>query len=245
MFPVRKGAIRPMVSVPRLDYSFAMTPAHRLSQPAISRLGRTGLLFLGSVALAAHAQSVPVQQPPGSAPTVTQDPAQQPTATTPPATPPPVRPGQVPAAGVPELSEAAESSLLELHRLTQRGTQASRLASSRATNTAVREFATQFLADLRTLSDAIDAVSAKWELTLRSSESSPALPDMEQARNAAFDRSYLAIVVTDLSRAVELLDQSRDAEADAELREVAERHGDRLRRHLQHAQQLQATFGSR
>ena len=218
-----------------------MKPAHRLTQPVVSRLGRTGFLFLGSIALSsAHAQSVPVQQPPpGTSPPVTQDPAQQPTAVTPPTTPP-ARPAEVPAA-VPANTPDASSIhfVTELRRLARRGWEMSELARERASRAAVRELAAQVAATQRNIDRTLSALGTEWELRLRNSNyAQREMRQLSQAHGGAFDDAYLSFIIDDYERALELVGEMEDGEVNPRIRSFLDDHADTLREHLRHAQQL-------
>lgn len=216
-----------------------MKPAHGLNQPVVNRLGRTGFVFLGTIALAAHAQSVPVQQPPGNSPTVAQDPAQQPTAVTPPA-PPPTRPAEVPAAVPASTPDPASTHFItEVSRLAKRGIELAQLARERATRTAVREFAAALIADHRTIDESLAAVGSEWELRMRrDGHAERELRQLNQARGGTFDEAFLGFVIRDHERALELIGDLEDGEMNPRIRSFVDEHADKLRRHLQHARQL-------
>lgn len=224
-----------------------MNPMHRLHQPSLTRLSRTGLLFLGSVALSGHAQQVPTSnQPPGSAPQVRQDPTQQPTATTtPPSAPavPPTSESKVDKKGYFRQDSTKHDDrdfIVQTEAGLRRETVNSELAARRAQRAELREFAQRVVDTHREIGRELSALATERKIKLATTAAGdrPVQTPLNPAA-ANFEQIYLQLMVQDHQRAVRLFTDASQHSNDEDVRAFAAKHLPALEEHLQQVQQMQ------
>lgn len=226
-----------------------MNPTFRLQQPSLTRLSRTGLLFLGSIALSSHAQQTPATNPPpGTAPPVRQDPTQQPTATsTPipsvPPTVPPTSDSKVDQPGYHRQDSAAHDDrdfVVQVEAGLRREAANSELAAQRAKRGEVRGFAQTVVDTQREIGRELTALATKKKIKLATTAAGHRPPQTQLDPAAAnFEQAYLQLMVQDHERAVRLFTDAAQHSEDDDVRAFAGKFLPALREQLEQAQQMQ------
>jgi putative membrane protein len=205
-----------------------MSPKHSLHQPALGRLSRTGLIFLGSVALSAPAQTV------GS-------PAQSPAS---PPTTPPARESKLdkPSYYRQDSTDHDDRDFIRhVEYGLRRETANSQLVAAKADRGALREFAQRVVATQEEIGRELSRLAEKRKVKLATTaDGQRPVQTQLDPRAANFEQVYLQLMTQDHQRAVRLFSDAAEHSNDADVRAFARKFLPVLRQHLEHAQQTQA-----
>ena len=137
---------------------------------------------------------------------------------------------------------AAEGGMLEV--------ELGRMASTRATNAEVKEFAAKMVTDHSKANAELTQIASGKSLMLPTQEQVKAkhqgmIAKLEKLEGAAFDREYMAAMVKDHDKDVALFEKQAKSGRDAALQAFAEKSLPTLREHQKMAKQIDAKVSAK
>ncbi|MGH9457347.1 MAG: DUF4142 domain-containing protein [Thermoanaerobaculia bacterium] len=120
-----------------------------------------------------------------------------------------------------------------------------RVAQRNGASADVREFGAMMVADHTAAGNTLRTLARELDLELATDlpeEREESLVRVNALTGATFDREYILVMVEDHQKAVDLFERATTAEIDPRLQEFARSTLPVLSRHLQRAQQIQATL---
>jgi putative membrane protein len=139
-------------------------------------------------------------------------------------------------------TNAAEGGILEV--------ELSRLASTKASNQEVKDFAARMVTDHSKANAELTEIASGKDLTLATQEQVKAkhqamIANLEKLEGAAFDRAYMADMVKDHDKAVALFEKQAKSGRDAALREFADKTLPVIREHQKMAKQIHGKLSAK
>jgi putative membrane protein len=135
-----------------------------------------------------------------------------------------------PAAAVAFVQKAAEGGAAEVA--------IAKLALQKAENAEVKAFAERLEKDHAAANDELKALATRRNITLPAAKNGPVYFKLEKLSGAAFDRAFVAAMVTDHQKDVKAFEKEAASGADADIKAFAAKTLPTLKEHLQQVQTL-------
>lgn len=119
------------------------------------------------------------------------------------------------------------------------------LALAKTTNSSVKDFANMMITDHTKANEELMAMAKNKSFTLPDSLDGEHKAKVDNLRNlsgAEFDRAYMATMVTDHQKTLELMRTEASSGVDAALKDFAAKTAPVVQTHLEHAQRLQGSL---
>ena len=180
-------------------------------------------LIISSALLAPQAPPAPPSATPETPRPVAQEPATKPAAT--------------PAAAVAFVQKAAEGGAAEVA--------IAKLAQQKAENAEVKAFAERLEKDHTAANTELKALATNRNITLPAEKKGPVYFKLEKLSGAAFDRAFVAAMVTDHQKDVKAFEKEAANGADADIKAFAAKTLPTLKEHLQQVQTLSSAIAKK